>query len=236
MNIFRWPFLLALTWLIAPPARGAEEDLYNFLWLDPDKKVYVLQNKIYPKKHTVYLNFGYLSGLSSTYQNVRGGKAALGFYVFEEWALELFYHQYHNGNNRAYDELKSISQTVTPIRRFDNKMGGFILYSPFYGKINTFNQIIYFDLSFGIGSGLLKGESNFDSVGKEVVKERYEQESFPAVHLKTDLRIYSNKYMHIGLEFHHSLYQGSYATEDGMSIEKITSSTSEISILIGFSI
>ena len=28
---------------------ASEKDLYNFLWLDPDKKVYVLQNKIHKK-------------------------------------------------------------------------------------------------------------------------------------------------------------------------------------------
>ena len=31
---------------------AGEKSLYDFLWLDPDKKVYVLQNKIYKKEHT----------------------------------------------------------------------------------------------------------------------------------------------------------------------------------------
>ena len=57
-----------------PRAKAAEKDLYNFLWLDPDKKVYVLQNKVYKREHTVYLDVGYLKALSSKFQNTNGFK------------------------------------------------------------------------------------------------------------------------------------------------------------------
>ncbi len=35
---------------------AGEKDLYDFQWLDPDKSVYVLQNKIYPKNKTFYVD------------------------------------------------------------------------------------------------------------------------------------------------------------------------------------
>lgn len=237
MNFIKWPLLLTFALAtLAPLGKTAEQDLYDFAWLDPDKKVYVLQNKIYSKKNSLYLNLGYLLGLSSTYQSVRGGKAALGFYFSEEWAIEIFYHQYHNTNNQAYDALKHATDDniTTPIRKFHSKAGGFLLFSPFYGKINTFNQIIYFDLSFGIGGGTLKGESNYDTVAIDTTPEKFKNESFPALHFKTDLRIYATTYLHIGLEFHHSLYRGSYVTDTGNPTT--TLSANEISLLVGFSL
>lgn len=40
---------LVLFTLSAPALRADEKDLYDFMWLDPDKKVYVLQNKVHKK-------------------------------------------------------------------------------------------------------------------------------------------------------------------------------------------
>jgi outer membrane beta-barrel protein len=41
-------------------------------------------------------------------------------------------------------------------------MGGMILWSPFYSKINTFNKIIYFDWIFGLGYGSMQETNNTD--------------------------------------------------------------------------
>jgi hypothetical protein len=40
--------------------KANEKDLYDFMWLDPDKKVYVLQNKVHKKERTIYINLGLL--------------------------------------------------------------------------------------------------------------------------------------------------------------------------------
>lgn len=39
-------------------AYSGEENLYDFLWLDPDKSVYVLQNKTHEKKGSFYFDLG----------------------------------------------------------------------------------------------------------------------------------------------------------------------------------
>ena len=36
-------------------AYAGEENVYDFLWLDPDKKVYVLQNREFKKKKRVLI-------------------------------------------------------------------------------------------------------------------------------------------------------------------------------------
>jgi hypothetical protein len=51
--------IVLLAWILSGSKAlfAAEDDLYDYLWLDPDKKVYVLQNKVYKKKskyHSVF--------------------------------------------------------------------------------------------------------------------------------------------------------------------------------------
>lgn len=75
---------------ISSVVRASERDLYDFLWLDPDKSVYVLQNKTFKKKHSVYGSVGYLRGLSSEYQDTQGFKLETGFFFHEEWAVDFF--------------------------------------------------------------------------------------------------------------------------------------------------
>mgnify|MGYP000697543964 CR=1 FL=1 len=42
--------ILSTMTLGTPKVMATEKDLYDFLWLDPDKKVYVLQNKVHKKE------------------------------------------------------------------------------------------------------------------------------------------------------------------------------------------
>jgi len=70
--------------------KAGEESLYDFLWLDPDKKVYVLQNKLYKKEHSFFFDAGYLLNFTSKFQETSGFKINGGFYFHEEWGIELF--------------------------------------------------------------------------------------------------------------------------------------------------
>ena len=85
----KWTSIVMLAW-VAWPIQAAQDDLYNFLWLDADKKVYVLQNKVYEKKGTGYFNLGYIADISSNYENLNGYQGAFGYFFSENWGLELF--------------------------------------------------------------------------------------------------------------------------------------------------
>ena len=118
---------------------ASEQSLYNFLWLDPDKKVYVLQNKVYKKRATFYGSLGYLAGLKTTYQNTSGLQVALGAYFTEDWGIEFVLHSYKNEATEARKRLDNISDNAEAfLRNFEKKMGAMAIWSPFYGKINTF--------------------------------------------------------------------------------------------------
>ena len=59
------PSLLFFLCLFSQTLKAGERDLYDFLWLDPDKSVFVLQNKLYPKDGSLYFELGYLSNITS---------------------------------------------------------------------------------------------------------------------------------------------------------------------------
>ncbi|GAB4023445.1 MAG: hypothetical protein Fur0010_26680 [Bdellovibrio sp.] len=206
VNIFTTWCILA--WLIAGPTSlsAAEKDLYDFLWLDPDKKVYVLQNKIYKKKNTIYAQLGYIYGLSSDYTDSSGLHFSTGYYFNEEWALELMYNSYSNSFNDAYQNLQAINQSVPFVRKLDKSYGALAIWAPFYGKINTFNKIIYFDWHFGLGMGKVDTSSNALTVASSTTADTYQNESYTGVLAKTGLRVHASKRWHVDLSYLRTTY------------------------------
>lgn len=201
--------LITLLILVLTPVLGqaGEEDLYDFLWLDPDKQVYVLQNKIYPKANSFYADIGYISNISSEFEDVNGVGLKLGYYFKEEWAFELNYNQYSSKTNSAYESVKIVNNTEPFIRRINRSYSLFLVWSPFYGKINTFNKIYYFDWSFGVGTGSLEAESNLNSVRNPSSPNIYETESYTPVLLKTNIKFHINKRVHLGVDFLNTNFQ-----------------------------
>lgn len=193
--------------------RAGEKDLYDFLWLDPDKSVYVLQNKIYPKNQSYYIDFGYVSGMSSEFQDTVGGQLRTGYYFHEEWAFELSYTQYTHTDNTAYESVKSVSGTEPFIRRMSRDTSLFLIWSPFYGKVNTFNKIYYFDWSFGVGTGETIAESNIDSVRNPLAPNTFKKERYVPIKLKTNIKFHINKRVHLGMEFSNTNFQAGTPTQ-----------------------
>lgn len=186
--------------LSAPALRADEKDLYDFMWLDPDKKVYVLQNKVHKKANTVYANIGYGTGLSSTFQDTSMIHTNAGYFFTEELGIELMYTKYSNSDNDAFENLKKLNGSIPFIRQTESNMGVLAKWSPFYGKINTFNKIFYFDWSFGLGVGKLNTKSNATSVANPLQANTYKDEKYTSVIAKTGLSLHATKNIHIGAD------------------------------------
>src|SRR6478609_7348924 len=69
----------------------AEEQEYNFNWLDPDKKIYVLQNRRYEKAGKIMISAMIGPGLSNPYRDVVSIDPRIAYYFNETWGIELFY-------------------------------------------------------------------------------------------------------------------------------------------------
>lgn len=187
--------------------QAGEKDLYDFLWLDPDKQVYVLQNKIYPKNKTFYLDFGYITNLTSAFEDTSGAQLKFGYYVSEEWAFEINFNQYTSMTNSTYESVKIVNDSEPFTRRVNKLQAIFAIWSPFYGKINTFNKIYYFDWSFGIGYGQMDAESNLNSVRNPGSPNTFDSESYNPVLFKSNLKFHMNRNIHLGVEFLNTNYQ-----------------------------
>lgn len=197
---------LGLMLMLTKNTHAGEKSLYDFLWLDPDKKVYVLQNKLYKKEHSVYADIGYLANFTSKFQDTRGIAFRAGYYIHEEWGLELFYNQYSNSNNDDFRNVRLINEAEPFIRRLNSIYGAMVIWSPFYGKINTFNQIFYFDWSFGAGVSKINAESNIKTVTQGNVANKYEKETYSGAVLKTKVKFHLKENVHLGLEYMNTYY------------------------------
>lgn len=218
-----------------PAALAAEKDLYDFLWLDPDKKVYVLQNKIHKKEHTVYANLGVGLGLSSTFQDTSLFHGNVGFHVTEEWAVEALYTSYTNKDNEALENLKRLNGSIPFIRKTKNNYGVIAKWSPFYGKINTFNKIFYFDWSFGLGLGKINTESNASTVANPAQANNYSSESYTSVIGKTELTLHATKNIHFGLGLIMNNYKAPGPTINNVTGKEKIRNNLDSMLSVGFS-
>lgn len=198
---------VSLIMLIGEKTHAGEKSVYDFLWLDPDKSVYVLQNKVHKKERSLYLDLGYLANFTSKFQDTQGMAIRAGYYIHEEWGLEVFYNQYSNKNNDDYRNVRLINQAEPFVRRLNSSYGALVIWSPFYGKINTFNQIFYFDWSFGAGLAKVNAESNLKNVRNPTQDSRYEKESYNGAVVKTQVKFHLRENIHLGVEYMNTYYK-----------------------------
>ncbi len=228
--------LISLTVILLTSSNilASQEDLYDFLWLDPDKSVYVLQKKMYEKKRTFYLNAGYLKNMSSDFQSTAGFNLEFGYFFKEDWGLELMYNSYSNSNNDSFENIKKINGQEPFVRKPISNMALMFTWSPFYGKVNTFNKIYYFDWSFGVGVAKLETESNANTVANSATQEQYESESYTGAVLKTNLKFYVTQRMHVEIDFMSTIYNAPGPKINDQQTEGMTTN-SDLVFSVGFS-
>jgi len=141
---------------------AAEDQTYNFSWLDQDKEVYVLQNRKFRKAGKLHVSAGAGMTTSGPFVDATTLQTRFGFFFREEWGAEFVYSKNSGEENSTAALLRNEGGAGSvPFRRIvDNYMGGMILWSPFYTKINTFNKIIYLDLILGVGIAKLEETNN----------------------------------------------------------------------------
>lgn len=144
---------------------ASEKDIYEFSWLDPDKEVFVLQNRKFRKANNFHLNLGGGITTSGAFVDATTLQGRAGYFFTEDYGFEIVYAKNSGKDNET---SKGVSATVpgattgfTPFRRItESYIGGLFLWSPFYSKINTFNSIVYMDWIFGLGYAQLKEKNN----------------------------------------------------------------------------
>ncbi len=173
LKLNKWAFNLSVFFLLsgvgflarADDSRSRETDSdkeeYNFNWLDPDKKIFVLQNRKYLKKGHPFLSVLGGVGFSNPYRSTVNLEPRLSYFMSEYWGVDFFYTQIFNSSNSTFQALSVAAPNTLPfIREIRAQFGGEIYYVPWYAKINVFNSIIYFDWYFGLGAGSVQSFVN----------------------------------------------------------------------------
>ncbi len=193
--------------------KAAEDSVYDFLWLDPDKAVYVLQNKTFRKARTFTFEASFLTTLGKAFQDTYGVDLKGQYYFTEHYGIEVFHTRYSNTDSDDFKNVVSVTQsnngtaTYPFVRRLNAATGVMFLISPFYGKINTFNKIYYFDWSFGVGLAVLNAESNINSVTVVAAPNTYDSESYTALVYKTSFKFHMNRRWSTVIDLRNMNYQ-----------------------------
>lgn len=211
--ILQQSLLLAL--ISAIKLQAAEDSVYDFLWLDPDKAVYVLQNKTYRKEKTFSAGGSLLTTVGNEFQDTYGLDLKVDYFFTEVYGMEVFHSRYWNSDSDNFKNVVYVSQqdstpneTIYPfVRRLTSATGVNFLWSPFYGKVNTFNRIFYFDWGFGLGLASLQTESNIKTVTTPTLPNSYTNESFMALSYKTYLKFHVDKKHYVSFEIRNFNYQ-----------------------------
>ena len=185
---------LLLSSILSQQVIASEKDVYQFSWLDPDKEVYVLQNRKFRKEGHLYLNAGGGITTSGAFVDSTSIQARIGFFVTENFGLEGLYSK---NNGKENDTAKAVRGTgtggsgTTPFRRIiDSYYGAMILWSPFYSKINTFNSIVYMDWIFGVGYSQIKEKNNKLAFENSILKDQETLESHNGLIWEAGLKFY----------------------------------------------
>lgn len=146
-------FLIVASVFISTCVFANEKSLYKFSWLDKDKEIYVLQNRKFRKDGKVYLGLTGVKTLNGAFIDSQGGTGRIGYFFSEDWGLELVFGKNSGSLNNAGKGVKE-QGTVPFYRKIDSYTAAMLAWSPFYSKINLFNQIFYYDwiLSGGVAS------------------------------------------------------------------------------------
>src|SRR5690606_17981279 len=89
---FAGVLLVGLFFGASPPVRAddSDENEYNFKWLDPDKRVYVLQNRKFEKSGRLLLSGMVGIGMSNPYRNTYVVEPRVAYYLTETVGIEAF--------------------------------------------------------------------------------------------------------------------------------------------------
>lgn len=223
-------FLLAL--LVSTPIMAAESDVYGFSWLDPDKEVFVLQNRKFRKAGRVHANLGAGLTTSGSYVDSTVMQGRLGFFMAEEYGFEVLYSKNSGKENDTYKAILNANSSATPFRRIvSDYIGAMFLWSPFYSKINTFNSIVYADYILGLGFAKVNESNNKNSIATNGTDTSASEESHSGLMWQVGMKFHLGENWSVRPDLTVIHYQAEGASGTG---EKKINSNYDATVSVGY--
>ncbi|MFA6238789.1 MAG: outer membrane beta-barrel domain-containing protein [Bacteriovorax sp.] len=226
---------LLLSLALTSTAFANEKDIYEFSWLDPDKEVYVLQNRKFRKAGNVHVNVGGGITTSGAFVDSTAIQGRTGYFFTEDFGFEGLYSKNSGKENDTAKGVRSSGPQgtgTTPFRRIvDNYWGVMALWSPFYSKINTFNSIVYMDWIFGVGYAQLKEKNNKLAFQSAALASQETIESHSGVMWEAGLKFYLNQSFNIRMDLTAVHYSTNNIATPGTSLK----SNFDATVSLGYS-
>ena len=214
----KWTSLIVLLflYLLTKDVFAGQRDTYSFTWLDPDKEVYVLQNRKYRKVNSPYLNLGGGFTASGAFIDASHIQTRAGFFFYEEWGLEFLYSRNFGSENITAASVRNHGGAGSiPFRRnTDNYMAFLLQWSPFYSKINTFNQIIYVDWMLGLGIAKLEESNNREEFMRTFALPKLREEIHDSLLWQVAMQFYLSQNFSMRLDLVGNHYQAQKPTSN----------------------
>ncbi len=219
---------------------AGEQSVYDFSWLDPDKEIFVLQNRKYQKKSRLHISAGYGRTLSGPFVSSSALQGRMGFFFSERFGIELIYSKNSGSNNSTYEAVlneKGGGGGSIPFRRVvDNYYGGQLVWSPFYSKINTFNKIVYLDWMFTLGYGRLQEHHNRDAIMNNEATYPETVETHGTLLWGTGLKIFLSRYVDLRIDLTGAVYRAARPGSVTSNGEKGTYVNYDLAIALGIAL
>lgn len=207
-----------------------QSDEYDFHWLDPDKKISVLQNRKFTKANRVLVSAMGGLGLSGVYVDSVNFSPRAAFYFSEAFGVEGFYGMTFNRENGAFLALQNASPNALPVvREMRSQYGGLVHWAPWYAKINVFNQVLYFDWYFSGGAGMIHSE--VDRRTSSSADHDYQSQDLFGIFVGTGHQYHVTDWLIFRLDFTGSFYK---ANLFGTSGDLVWFSNYDFSAGLGF--
>jgi len=144
----------------APAQRGSDKvdlkKLEDKYWSAKDDDYGVIQNRTFSKAGKLYLSGVYGPLINDPFATSRASGVFFGYYLTEDFGLELSYLIYNSAKNENVARINSIANAgISPNYNLIDSAAAFsVTYTPFYAKMAFMNMsILYFDMGFTAGIG-----------------------------------------------------------------------------------
>lgn len=217
MKTYGWVLAFGMVAMCAGSGARALAAEYSFAWLDPDKKIYVLQNRKFTKANRPMIMAGGGLGLSNPFRNTTLLSGRVGYYFTEDLGLELLYTYSLQSNNATYNQLRQQVPTSLPTaREFRGQYGALLSWVPWYAKINVFNSILYFDWSFSAGMGQMASEVDINT--NAASNPNFVTQTLTAFYLGTGHSYHLTQELDFRLDLLNAFYQAPEFGNSGSSV------------------
>ncbi len=201
-----------------PPARASDKvdlkKLEDKYWSAKDDEYSVIQNRTFSKTGKFYFSGVYGPLINDPFAKSRAIGGMIGYYLNEDFGVELSYLNYNSGRNDTVSEYEKTAATVTSTgispdyNLVKSAMAASLTYTPFYAKMAFMNKaILYFDMGITLGAGLTSYEIQKISKDASGAKSNSsETKSAPHFEIGVMQQLFINQYVAFRLDIKNSFY------------------------------